>query len=280
MSDSFVSIRPKSDQLKNHIRYYYFHKSDSDSFDKTIIYHPHQVTAINIYRNSKIVWDEHGRTYVPTEQKEPTITLTINHSKSKLVRMRGAFNKIGIVFNPLGINHFISKKLCELFEGRISDFSLFSPDILVRSEIIYSSDNLEANRDLLDKFFESRYVGFDDRRVLKAVRLLNEVQILPKSSEIADQVGVSRETLLRLFKKHLCCSVEQYKCLIRFRRALDLYQKSNGPIKLTQVAVSSEYYDQSDFIRHFRAVTGFNPKSFFLNLHSISAEDTYWTLLD
>lgn len=280
MSDSFISIQPKSERIRKLIRYYYFHKSDSPSLDKTIIYYPHLVTGINIYRNSKIIWDENGRTYVPTKQKEPTITLTINHTKSKIVRMRGAFNKIGIVLNPLGINHFISQNLSELYEGRITDFGVFSPDIVELSNIIYHSDDSETNRDLLDDFFELRYVGFDDTRLIKAISLLNDTEVLPKTSELAANVGVSRETLLRLFKKHLCCSVEQYKALIRFRKALDVYQKSIGQIKLTQVAATSEYYDQSDFIRHFKTVTGFNPKPFFSNLRHISSEDTYWTLVD
>lgn len=282
MSDSFVSIPPKSEHLKRWIRYYYFHRSDSASYDQTIIYYPHYAYVINLYRNSRIEWDENSSIYRPVTQKEPFVTLTINYKKSKMVQMKGAFDKLGIVFNPLGLNSFLEGHLWKYAQGRITEFDAMNPDLLEIAQKVYQAGKPAQKRDLLDAFFESRYIGFKDARVIKAVHLIHQYEHEGplKSKDIAAQVGVSRETLFRLFKKHLCCSVEQYKSVVRFRKALDVYHQSKHIPKLTQVAAASAYYDQSDFIRHFKNATGFNPKSFFSKLQAISSEDTYWTLLD
>ncbi|WP_350287422.1 helix-turn-helix domain-containing protein [uncultured Croceitalea sp.] len=279
--DTFISIAPKNEQLKKLILYYYFHKSDSKTFKKSIIYHPHFVTGLNIYRNSKIIWDENGRTYEPSSGTEPSITLTINPTKSKVVHMRGAFDKIGIIFHPLGINNFIGTTLSSLVVGRITEFKLFNPDIFSVAKTIYNTKDIEKKRDALDSFFCARHLGFSDSRIVKAVQLLTmHQQVLPKCSDLAKATGVSRETLLRLFKRHLGCSVEQFKLVVKFRKALQLYQTSSEALKLTQLAIDSTYYDQSSLIHHFKTVTGFNPKAFFSNLEQISVSGTYWTMME
>jgi AraC-like DNA-binding protein len=96
--------------------------------------------------------------------------------------------------------------------------------------------------------------------------------------ELAAELEISRKTLLRLFNKHQNSSVIDYMKMIQFRRSIELFQNSKDRTKLTELALDTAYYDQSDFIKHFKKLTGFNPKLFFNNLSILGDKGTFWTL--
>ena len=99
--------------------------------------------------------------------------------------------------------------------------------------------------------------------------------------ELSEELGANRKTLLRLFKKHLCCSVEEYKKLVMFRNALNYAQKAGENTTLTDVALYSLYYDQAHYIKHFKSVTGQSPKALLSKLTDLgSHEEVYWNFGD
>ncbi|MBC8644995.1 helix-turn-helix transcriptional regulator [Flavobacterium lindanitolerans] len=83
---------------------------------------------------------------------------------------------------------------------------------------------------------------------------------LVKVAALSEKLKTNRKTLLRLFQKHLLCSVEEYKKMVRFRQAINFSQEQNGANTLTEVALFSQYYDQADFIRQFKSITKESPK--------------------
>jgi AraC-like DNA-binding protein len=95
--------------------------------------------------------------------------------------------------------------------------------------------------------------------------------------ELADKMGVSRKTLLRLFKKHHNCSVIDYIKMLQFRKSIESFTKKQNKATLTELAHDTFYYDQSDFVKHFKKLTGFSPKRFFKGLSNLGSQDTYWT---
>lgn len=279
--ESFITIKPQDEVIAQHVAYYYFHDSENEDYYENIIYHPHYYVPLNVYKNVKVIWDEHSRTYVPTDSEELSIILTIKNKTSKEVRLRGAFSKVGIIFNPLGINHFIEAPLRDTVSDiRVSSYEHFEESFNALMAKIYDEPDCSIKRDLLDAYFLSRYRPFHDSRLKHAVKLIMESPKMYKTQELADELKISRETLLRLFKKHLCFSVEEFKSVVKFRRALAYYEEAIEKPKLTEVALETEYYDQSDFINHFKAVTGFNPKSFFANIKTIGMNGPYWTFED
>lgn len=81
-----------------------------------------------------------------------------------------------------------------------------------------------------------------------------------------------------MFQKHLNCSVKDYLSVVYFRRALEIYNKSPEKKLLIDVALDADYYDQSEFISHFKKLTGFNPRRFFRKLVQYGKEETYWSI--
>ncbi len=141
---------------------------------------------------------------------------------------------------------------------------------------VYSS--AESDRiAMLDEFMLRKYIGFDQPILAKAVQRILQNDGTAGVTEIADEMGMSRKTLLRLFQKHLCCSVEEYKNLVKFRNALNDYRESEADTTFTELAHKHLYYDQPAFIKHFKSITGLSPRAFFASLQRYGERDTYWT---
>ncbi|WP_347925915.1 AraC family transcriptional regulator [Pontimicrobium sp. SW4] len=276
--DTFKTIQPKCKDLSKRIAYYYFHESKNENFSKDIIYHPHYLVALNVYKNVRVVLNEKGRTYIPVKSNQAEVLLTINNKTSKVVRLRGSFNKIGIVFYPLGINHFINRPLSEVVtDNRVSRFDYFGKDFITISDLAFRESNLKNKREILDSFFKSHFKKIEEERIVKAVNIIFNATEIPKVKELASNLSISRKTLLRLFRKHLCFSVEEFKSVVKFRRALTLYEAAVKKPSLTQVAIENQYYDQPEFINHFKSLTGFNPKKFFSSTKQIHTNGPHWT---
>jgi AraC-like DNA-binding protein len=80
--------------------------------------------------------------------------------------------------------------------------------------------------------------------------------------QIARDLRVSQDTLEKRFRRIVGASPKQFASIVRLRRAVELSRENTT---LTALAQDAGYYDQSHFIRDFRAFTGDAPGHFFLN---------------
>ncbi len=278
MKELFQSRTPKSSVLQKLIAYYYFHQSGEDSSVQSFIYYPHYRNALSIYKDSELALENEYTTV--TKPKDCGYSFgfakLINHAAK--AEIHPPFNKVGVVFQALGLNHFIDGNLSEhLLKPIQLEFNFFKQSMPQILDEVYQAETIENKVDLLDQYFLSIYKGFEEPKMEKAIELLliNDSKYTVK--ELAQEVDVSRKTLLRLFKKHHNCSAIDYIKLVQFRRAIEIFQNSKDRASLTDLAYDTAYYDQSDFIHHFKKLTGFNPKSFFKDLSNLGNQDTYWT---
>jgi AraC-like DNA-binding protein len=142
---------------------------------------------------------------------------------------------------------------------------------------VYKTDVIEKKVELLDEYFLSKYTGFKASKIEEAIQTLLQSELKYSVEELANELDVSRKTLYRLFQKHQNCSAIDYIKLIQFRKSIDTFQNSQDKTTLTELALNTEYYDQADFIHHFKKLTGFNPKPFFKGVSDLGKEGTYWT---
>lgn len=271
----FITVEPQNPIVARHISYYYFHVSDDKEYSNKFSFYPNYKHALTIYKGSDVKLIDGSSIVRPSEDDACSVFYTINSSKDFKVDFKGAFNKIGIVFNPLGINHFIEVSLDEVFDKSIGEFNYFGTDLHSAAIKIYSEPDPLKKGELLDTFFISRYVGFEDAVVKKAIAEIFNSNGTIKVEELSDLADVNRKTLLRLFKKHLRCSVEEYKKMVMFRNALNYSQQANDT-SLTDVALYNLYYDQAHFIKHFKSVTHQSPKVLLSKLTKLGNQETYW----
>lgn len=94
-------------------------------------------------------------------------------------------------------------------------------------------------------------------------RILADIETELKIEDIAKKYNVSRKYINSLFLKHIGKPPSEYRKVHRFRNALLAYKKSES---LTSLSHRSLFYDQSHFIKDFRALTKTNPGLFFKNV--------------
>lgn len=277
--DFFVTKKPTSVFLQKYIAYYYFHKCSDVETQKRYIFYPHYKNALSIYKNSITFYIDGIYKTEPSLLYDYYYVYAGIYKEFQRVIQQAPFSKIGIVFQPLGLNHFIRKNLVQL-QKKESDvrFNYFKTSMQPFLDDIYSLENISSKVTLLDTYFERQYVGFEDERMKKAIDFLLSADKKYTVKVLAEQLEMNRKTLLRLFQKHLCCSVKDYINVVQFRKALLSYQLAENKPLLTSLAYDTGYYDQSEFINHFKKITGFNPTKVLSNIQKLGNEDTFWTL--
>jgi transcriptional regulator GlxA family with amidase domain len=76
---------------------------------------------------------------------------------------------------------------------------------------------------------------------------------------LAAGLGLSQDRLEKRFRQVVGASPKRYCSILRLRYVLAGSQTRS----LVELALEAGYYDQSHFVREFRAVTGEPPRKFF-----------------
>ncbi|WP_411030561.1 helix-turn-helix domain-containing protein [Spongiimicrobium sp. 3-5] len=277
MVEEFTSIKPKTSLLSHVIDYYYFHNVTNDDKEYTVIYYPHYNTVINFYKNAEVRWNDEGRTIKSVNTKCIKCFYTSNHNVSRSVTLIGSNYKIGIVFKPLGLNHFIDCNLNKISKDVITPFQYFGASFTELGNKLYDETDIDKKCALLDAYFTDRYIGFKDRDFEKLIKKM----VYDKSdflvNDAAQKLEINRKTLLRKFQRHLLTTPSKFKVLLKFRNALHQYDSRS---KLTHIAYDSNYYDQSTFIKNYKTLVGLSPKKLFSTITNIGKNSTLWTKLD
>lgn len=274
----FITHKPHSKALQAYIAYYYFHKKEKGAAINFIFY-PHTRNGLTIYKGSNSETSYNTAITRPDKNTDYKLMYSGVTNQSISVTIHPPFDKVGVAFRPLGINNFISAPLSTLVKPN-HDFDYYYPAIKPTLDELYDVEAIPAKVTLLDKFFLDRFQEFHELRLIKAVSALTNSETKFTVQNLADYTNTSRKTLLRLFKSHLNCSVKDFLHIVQFRKAITLYQTARKKPSLGSVALQTDYYDQSDFIKHFKKITGFNPKKFFNGVEHLGSEDTFWTFTD
>ena len=270
-------IKPAQSWLQQYIKGYYIHQSDDPHFHAKITFFQNVTSSISIYLDTDFAakGQDWVRTHAPGKGFTTTFVCKVPNKQN--VEFIGPLNRLAIVFYPLGINHFIQAPLSDLIDAGFSTFNYFDELFAALLPQVYEAEKMEVKRGLLDAFFTSQFQEFSEERLLYAVGQILASEDKVSVENIAKELGVSRRTLLRLFKKHLYYSVEEYIAVVKFRQALYNYQAQQNNPNLTQIAYESNYYDQSDFINQVKSRSGLTPKMLFEQLRIV--DDTlFWTL--
>jgi len=275
--EQFDTIQPKKLLLQPHIAYYYFHQTFKKDFQRVFTYYPNYHVALNVFRRSDIQWKKNKRFTLPNPSKRHTAILTFSKQGSREVYMNGCIEKIGVIFKPLGFNHFINVPIGRLIQETITPFDYYDFTFNEVTERVFEATTLSEKRDLLDDFFLRHYQVFPMEELQMAVAEIMKKNGQCVVDDLAKSLNMSRKTLLRQFNKYLGLHMRGFSNLVRFRNTLQLYKKQKGNINLTQLAHEAQYYDQANFIKSIRAFTGLTPKKLFYQQREIGGQNTFWT---
>lgn len=274
-TEQFQTFTPKDLHLKGLVAYYYVHAASDSEFESSFTYYPHYRNAITIYLDCEVDFSDSSSLVRPGKAGSSRVLFSRNYDRRISVHLKGAFKKIGIAFEPLGVNAFLDSSLSAVAPDKVNDFDFFDPGLptIVRRGLDGASDDLVS---AIDAFLISKYKYFDHAPLKTAVSELLQADGGIGVEALSAQLGISRKTLLRMFREHLCTSVEGYKKLVRFRNALNHYLLSENKTTFTALALDHQYYDQPAFIKHFKSITGLSPRAFFAQLKRYGEKDTFW----
>lgn len=277
INDSFITCRPSA-RLQPYIAYYYFHHTTNHEFRSSFIYYPHYKNALTVYQDADFqVLNEFTTRVTPGKERELTLIYSKMYKHAGKVHLEGKFSKIGIAFQPLGIQHFMEGDYESLYPKEINLIAPLCNNLKQVLNQVFEVSDFNEKFSLLNRYFQNKWIGFKEQRIIIAVDQILYSKGLISVHELSTSLQINRKTLLRLFRKHLDCSVEEYRKLIRFRFALEKIQQGK-PINLTQVS-ADYYYDQSDFIKQFKKLTALPPKKLTAVLTNPGNEDTYWNFI-
>jgi AraC-like DNA-binding protein len=168
-------------------------------------------------------------------------------------------------FRAAGAAPFFETALHELFGRMTALDALIEPDLVARtSSQINAATTDEERIGIVQQFWLARlHSASPDPLVSGALRAICAAAGAIRVGPLALALGVSQDTLEKRFRRIVGATPRQFASIVRLRRAVDL---SREQTTLTALAQDAGYYDQSHFIRDFRASTGDAPGRFFVNV--------------
>jgi len=271
--NNFISITPKF-SLNKHIDSYYFHSCKNKKSILKYTYYPHIKHAITIYKDSTA--ETSGNfTLVKPKKAAFTVLYSTVRDQPQNVEIRGNFKKIGIVFKPHGINHFVDRPLKEFNKNTISYFKEWDSGLKKIIEKIWETQDINQKILLLESFLKKQETLNFNQQFDTIIGDISKLEKIESVQKLSKHFNLSRKTFYRIFVKELNCSPSKFLKILRFRNSLENYL-SKSEINLTAAAVT-QFYDQSDFIKNVKQITAITPKKFTQEISDLK-NSIFWKI--
>jgi len=244
-------------RLRPYIKCYYYYESYSAvAFDDTVFPSGSMEIIFNLGPGH---WQTAaGNRYHNT----PPVELWGQITKPLPIRSLGPNIMLGIRFLPHGAAVFLDEKADE-FNNQVVDYrDVAGKSVNTLHEQLQTAKTsaerigmIEAY--LLNQLAASRKSQDKIAIVHDIMRELGREDFFEKIDTVAARYGISSRYLQKLFLQYTGLTPKLYSKIHRFQHSLRLVTKKGSP--LTSIAYDCGYFDQSHFIREFKAFTGTTP---------------------
>ena len=185
---------------------------------------------------------------------------------SRTVGFYGRVDLFGVRFHEGGAYPLLGIPLAELRNALSLLDALDRPNLVRLADQIYATESLPARIRWLEGWLLGRLaLGKERSPIIPAsLTLLRQRAGELRMPDLAREFALSQRQLERLYQSQVGMSPKQYTQLLRVEQArLALkrgYQRPAGAS--AELAAELGYYDQSHFIREFRAVVGMTPTAY------------------
>ncbi len=248
---------PESPILRPLIKYFWV----SDSYGNIDMNHkilPMANIDLILNLSSPISYERNGK----TSSTPGNIFFSGLTNKHMMMKQRGRIRLIGASFFPAGFYPFFEIPVSEFKNISVGLDQLLGRGASELEERIHEAGSLTGKLKILEAFLLSRL----DR---DACRLDDDGKLIRGFTTTALDIGtfcknfgIHHRTLERRVNRYVGTSPKQFQRLQRFQSALNRLT-TMPPRNLTGLAHEFDYYDQTHFIKDFKAFTG-TPPSLFL----------------
>lgn len=255
----FQIVQP-SGFLKNFIKHYCF--MESDIYDEDVMERVIPTENIQLmfhYKNPFVVF--HSNESVSKQPRSIISGLSDNYSD---VSTAGEAGVVFISFHPAGACHFFNFPLSEIENQSVDLTDIYNSEIRQIEELLYFKDTIRGKVTIIENFLIRRFSPipvYDGLLIQKGIEIVKNYKGQINAKCLSESLYTSQKTLERKFAKYLGKTTKQIIKLIRFQEILhDLSLNKN--LSLTEYTYRNGYYDQSHFIKDFKAYSGYTPKDF------------------
>ncbi|PQA60126.1 helix-turn-helix domain-containing protein [Siphonobacter curvatus] len=233
--------------LQDYIRYFWILEDVGDKIFKII---PDGLSGLIFQEEANLFLDN-------KHQVLPQMFLygqTTYHSEQKAIRN---FRSIGVYLQPTALKTIFNIDAFELTNQHISIDNLTTDPIL---EQLVNATSAHDKIEIISHFFlkRIRQVEHHAKKADFATRLLQNGKTL---KDIQTEMNLSERSLERLIRHYVGISPKAFSRIVRFQSGLQALRQKDF-YNLTDLAYQNDYFDQSHYIREFKAFTGMNPKQF------------------
>lgn len=247
--------RPANLALADFIEGYYFLRGTEPEEELSYFTFPNNFFILSVLTNSQVAVGDGQADCTPTNSPNFQSNLTCNYISPLRINYKGPVNELTIYFKPLGLQAFVASANYHQTNS-FSNFSPF-PDFEAAMTTILSKTDRDEQIRLLEEYWVSKQTFEADQVLLQMLKKVEEGKSI---SAIADDLGISRQYMNRLFLKSLAKTPSDFRRIQRFRKTVATSVEAKN---LTELALGNLFYDQSHFIRDVKELTSFSPKAFF-----------------
>lgn len=150
----------------------------------------------------------------------------------------------------------------EDYLDRIVDLDTFPhPELAELKKHFLPFQNEQILKQRLDNYFLMLSKSATKNPLEDELQLIFDSNGMASIKNLCDTGKKSERQLQRLFKKYVGLSPKYYARIIRFNYIFQLIKDKNR--NWADIVYQSGYYDQSHFIRNFKAFTGEDPSTYF-----------------
>jgi transcriptional regulator GlxA family with amidase domain len=182
-----------------------------------------------------------------------------------LIEPTGTVRLLGVRFWPGGAYPFITLPQYELADNALNLDAIWGglvPELESRMRDARTNNDLVA---CVETVLLSRLNQFrtPDEAVFAAVSLISRTGGLVSIETLADEMGMSLRQLDRRFNSRVGLPPKALCRIIRLQRLLKMLEHKGTGAEWARLAHECGYYDQSHFIKDFKAFAGMEPTSYF-----------------
>ncbi len=246
--------------LKNYIKHYCF--MESDIHETNIVERVIPTENVQLMFHYKTPFVVFHPDDAITEQPRSIIS-GLNNSFSD-VSTNGETGVVFISFYTTGACHFFNFPLSEIENQSVDLSDMFRTEITQMEELLFLTKTIMEKVFVIEDFLLKRFSpipSYDGLLIQNGVDIIKSCKGQTTVTSLSDNLSITTKSLERKFSQYLGKTTKQVIKLIRFQGILQDFS-INKNLNLTEYAYRNGFFDQSHFIREFKAYSGYTPKEF------------------
>jgi len=173
----------------------------------------------------------------------------------------GVTGSFAVKLRPSALTQLFNIRM-DLYLDKIVDLDTFpDPHLSTMKTKILPFVNEKDLKQKLDHYFIALSHKASKNPLEEALDLLFTSHGMASVKELTARAKLSERQLERLFKEYIGLPPKYYARIIRFNYIFQLIRSNNST--WAEIVYQSGYYDQSHFIRDFKAFTGEDPSAYY-----------------